>query len=240
MSSNRRGFFEWSMKEVEGIPCQTRRLGEMVDVLYDRGFAASASLFTPIYHVYRNIPLNPVAGESSLQELRYDATVIPPLMLGQEFPKTFGHYHTAGPTGLPHAEIYEVLTGTAHLLLQKRDKDAVVDVALVEANQGEKMLVPLGYGHLLINPTEKTMVTGNLVSTECVQDNEFFRRMRGGAYYELKERRFVKNRNYGEVPELRIEGSCRMFGHEGLRDLLLKDPDAFRFLVDPAKHSDTF
>jgi len=240
MSSNRCGFSEWSMKEIEGIPCQTRRLGEMVDMLYDRGFAASADPSTPVYHVYRNIPFNPVAGESSLQELRYDATVIPPLMLGQEFPKTFGHYHAAGPGGLPHAEIYEVLTGTAHLLLQKRDKDAVVEVALVEASEGEKMLVPPGYGHLLINPTDETMVTGNLASTECVQDNEFFRRMRGGAYYELKERRFVKNRNYREVPELRIEGSCIRFGHEGLRDLLPKNPDAFRFLVDPAKYFDAF
>jgi len=228
------------MKEIEGMPCQTRRLGEMVDVLYDRGFAASADSSTSVYHVYRNIPFSPVAGEPSLQELRYDATVIPPLMLGQEFPKTFGHYHAAGPGGLPHAEIYEVLTGTAHLLLQKNDKDAVVDVALVEAGQGEKMLVPPGYGHLLINPTGETMVTGNLVSTKCVQDNELFRRMRGGAYYELKESRFVKNLNYGEVPELRIEAPCSRFGHEGLRDLLVKDPDAFRFLVDPAKYFDAF
>jgi len=236
LGSNRCGFSEWSMKEIEGVPCQTRRLREMVPVLYDRQFAASADPSTPVYHVYRNIPFNRAVGEYSLQELRYDATVIPPMILGQEFAKTFGHYHVAGPTAGPHAEIYEVLSGTAHLLLQKMDKGGMVD----EAGRGEKMLVPPGCGHLLINPTGKTLVTGNFVSAKCIQDNELFRRMRGGAYYELKERSLVKNPNYGKIPELRVEASCRRFGHEELRDLLLKDPDAFRFLVDPTKYFDAF
>ncbi len=222
------------MKEIESIPPYVRRLGEMREVLYDQDFAASANLSQPVYYVYRNLPFDRLSCDPSLLEVRYDVTLIPPGRLGQEYPKTYGHYHSLGPGGVTYAEIYEVLQGTLHLLLQKMEQDRIVDVRLIEGHFGDKVVVPPGYGHVLINPGEELLTTGNLISKRCLAEYESWRSKRGGAYYELKERGLVKNPSYGMVPEVRLESPrSRFLEKNRLTDILLKNPGSFRFLVDP-------
>ncbi|MCX6741503.1 MAG: hypothetical protein NTY61_03850, partial [Candidatus Parcubacteria bacterium] len=66
---------------------------------------------TPTYFMYR--------GVLRFGNIRYDVTRILPLDLCGEKNKTFGHSHPISPSGVAWPEIYEVLDGTAHFLIQK-------------------------------------------------------------------------------------------------------------------------
>jgi len=69
--------------------------------------------------------------------LQYDVTVIPPLLLGEEYVKTLGHCHLrVGEVG-SHSEVFEVLKGEAVFFLQKQRGADVDDVSLLFAREGE-------------------------------------------------------------------------------------------------------
>lgn len=229
---------KWLEKEVEGVVPQVRTLGEMVEVLYDRKLAMSADLSSTVYRVYRNIRFSNLDKAFSSLGLRYDITMIPPLMLGMEYAKTYGHYHSESSGGLTYAEVYEVLGGTVHVLLQRAVHGRIVDVVLIEGTCGEKIVIPPNYGHVLINPSEEPLITGNLISRTCIAQYEFWRRRKGGAYYELEGRRIVKNPSYNDLPDVRFRTSGGRFSERfRLTDLLLRSPRDFRFLADPVDYS---
>jgi hypothetical protein len=48
------------------------------------------------YYMYGDLALTPADRETiTRHQLRYDITIIPPLAMGLEFVKTYGHYHPA-------------------------------------------------------------------------------------------------------------------------------------------------
>jgi glucose-6-phosphate isomerase len=142
--------------------------------------------------------------------LRYDITVIPPRSLCGEWVKTKGHYHPANPAGLGYPEIYEVLGGTAHYLLQSASLD---DVVLIRASAGDIVLVPPGYGHVSINPSPDTpLAMANIVSTAFESTYREYERLRGAAYYELCTGMLVKNPAYPAVPPVRHRAASCLRG----------------------------
>ena len=82
-----------------------RYLKEMEHVVRDKEWFTTAENFE-LYDMYRKLKVE--------NGLRYDVTVIPPRMLGEEFVKTKGHIH-AGFYG----EVYMVLEGEGMYLAQK-------------------------------------------------------------------------------------------------------------------------
>ena len=58
--------------------------------------------------------------------------------------------HPENPAGTGYPELYEVVEGVAHFLLQKKTLEHIV---LVKAAKGDIVLIPLGYGHVTINPS---------------------------------------------------------------------------------------
>ena len=125
-----------------------RTIGEIRGVLRD----PACECREPLYFMYRDLSKSPEDREwLRAEDLRYDITVIPARILCGEYVKTKGHHHPPGPGGVPYPEIYEVLRGEAHYLLQTRAAD---DVRLVRAAAGDRVLVPPGYGHVTINPGE--------------------------------------------------------------------------------------
>ncbi|MDK2889845.1 MAG: glucose-6-phosphate isomerase, archaeal, partial [Methanoculleus sp.] len=125
---------------------QTRTIEEMREVLADPGCTSDQ----PLYFMYRDLAKSESDREWLRQHhVRYDITVIPARTLCGEYVKTKGHYHTENPAGELYPEIYEVLEGTGHYLLQTRDAD---DVVMIEGTAGDKILLPPGYGHVTINP----------------------------------------------------------------------------------------
>jgi glucose-6-phosphate isomerase, archaeal len=130
--------------------------------------------------------------------VRYDITVIPPSDIGGECMKTKGHYHPNNSAGVGYPELYEVIDGIAHFLLQKKTLDTIV---LVEAEKGDIVVIPPGYGHVTINPSEdKTLILANLVSTAFVSEYSVYDALHGAAYYELIGNNLVQNPHYLQVP----------------------------------------
>lgn len=177
---------------------ELRMADDLRGIFAQEGCRASGTL----YAMFRDLARSP-ADRWWLEKngLRYDITVIPPRVICGEFVKTKGHYHpeNAAKHGFP--EIYEVLEGTAHYLLQRED---LTDIVMVTARAGDVVVVPPGYGHVTINPTnDQTLHMANIVSGRFASDYRKYVEGKGAAYYELADGTIVKNRAYGRIPALR-------------------------------------
>lgn len=159
-----------------------RTVGDMECVLADPD-GADLDSTTPLYYMYRDLAMSDEDRETlSRQNVRFDITVIPPAVLSGEYVKTKGHYHPENPAGIGYPELYQVLGGEAHFLLQRKD---LSDVVAVAASAGEFVLIPPGYGHVTINAGAQVLVMANLVSTQFESEYTQYEEMRGGAYYAM-------------------------------------------------------
>lgn len=224
-----------------------RMLGELGEVLFDKRFLTNARMDMELYYMFREVSKNEEdANKITELGLRYDITIIPPNKLGVEFIKTAGHYHPC-PQGskLTYSEIYEVLEGEAHYLLQKRDEDrgieTITDVVVVKAKEGDKVIVPPNYGHVTINPLDSTLKMANWVASSFSALYEPIKSKGGAAYFELTTGEFIKNDRYEEVPDIRFLNPSDTWikDLELSRDLamyeLLREPEKLEFLVNPDK-----
>ncbi len=214
-----------------------RTLREMQSVIFDKAWLRTADLDQTLYLMYRDCVLPQDRQIAQQLHVRYDITVLPPVRLGREYNKTKGHYHSEYRPGLCYPELYQVLEGQAHVLLQKRDGDTITDVVLVIAHEGEIVLVPPNYGHITINPTEKTLKMANWVSTKVESFYEPFEEKGGGAYFVLEGRQLVPNPRYHALPPVRVE-RAREYPQLGLRHgrpiyELIQTPEILRFLSFP-------
>ncbi|MEE8167557.1 MAG: glucose-6-phosphate isomerase family protein [Candidatus Hydrothermarchaeales archaeon] len=228
---------------------QIRMLYDMSEVLYDKEYLKSTGN-QELYYMYRDLYLSRPDKETLRERgLRYDITVIPPRMLGAEFVKTAGHYHPLVPgTGVTYPELYEVLAGTAHFLLQKpeagKEEERIIEAVVIEAEKGDKAIIPPGYGHVTINPSNNTLKMANFVARDFSSIYEPYKRMGGAAYYKLHDS-FIKNRSYEAVPELRrLEptnlSELGLKKGEEMYGLIRKDPALFDYLTHPQEYDELF
>ncbi|MDO5845858.1 MAG: glucose-6-phosphate isomerase family protein, partial [Methanocorpusculum sp.] len=150
-----------------GLPePSVRTIGDMENVLATR--PSNVDSAKPLYYMYRD--LYKTHGDHlwlQRHHLRYDITRIPAGIINGEYTKSKGHYHPRNAAGVAYPEVYEVLSGYAYYLLQKRDH---TDVILVPAHAGDVVLIPPGYGHVTINPGKDELVMANLVSTDFASE----------------------------------------------------------------------
>ena len=180
-----------------------RHLDDMRNVLHDKEFSKIQSNLE-LYSMYR--------GLEEKDGLRYDITIVPAKMLGDEFVKTKGHYHIGA-----YGELYTVLEGRAIYLMQKIGSTGAIefekigrsgnidDVYAVEAKKGDVVIIPSFYGHVTINPSEtEELKMANWVSKDCKSDYSDYEKLQGACWYFTKSG-WVKNENYRNVPGLRFE-----------------------------------
>jgi len=180
-----------------------RMLSEIEAVLLDREILQGGD--RELYYMYRDLALSQRDRDTMLEHgLRYDITIIPPAMLGREYVKTAGHYHPHAPgTDMSYPEVYEVLAGEGHYMLQKlTGGGSVIDVVLVRALVGDKVIIPPDYGHVTINTSNKELKMANWVSREFSSMYEPYVELHGAAYY-LTEDGFIANPGYRDAPEVR-------------------------------------
>ena len=192
-----------------------RSLSDLDAVLYDREWARNAANFG-VYYMYRDLAANENDRQKIIAgELRYDITIIPPKMLGMEFPKTYGHEHALipGTQEMTYPEIYEVLEGEAYYLLQKQKIGSIEDLRVIHAQQGEKCVIPPNYGHVTINASGRELKMANWVECNFKSNYSIFEAMHGAGYYATSSDpapsidssiNWIKNENYRDVPELKI------------------------------------
>jgi glucose-6-phosphate isomerase len=217
-----------------------RRVGDMREVILDKKWVEENE-DVELYYMYRDLWYEEDREKILEHDLRYDITVIPPRVLGREFVKTKGHYHPECFPGLTYPEIYEVLEGRAHFLLQKKTEKGIEDVVLIEAEAGEKAIICPNYGHITINPGDETLKLANWVNRSFASIYGEIVEFGGGAYFELVGGEFVKNPTYGEVPEFRRIGPTVIpnLGIEKGKNLyeLIKKPENLYFLKEPQKYA---
>lgn len=176
---------------LENFKPDIRTIKDMGTVLYDKEWLKKANEDMELYYMYRDL--------KEKNDLRYDITVILPIMIGSEFNKTKGHTHTN-----KCGETYIVLYGEAIFLLQKENGDTIEDVYAVKAKQGEICVVPHLYSHIMINPTDKVLKTANWVDKNMKNSYEGIQE-RNGACYFYTTQGWIKNENYKNIPPLRFE-----------------------------------
>jgi len=216
-----------------------RTIEDMRPLLADPTCASSG----PLYFMYRDL----AKSDSDRQwlrrhNLRYDLTVIPSRIICGEWVKTKGHYHPKNPAGVGYPEIYEVIEGEAHYLLQSRELD---DVVMISAFTGDLVIIPPEYGHISINPSLDTSLTmANIVSTAFESEYGQYENYHGGAYYEMSDGRMQKNPRYPYLPPIRYIGStCGNGVHPLCRGPLynlIGNDDALSFLNNPEKFLPVF
>lgn len=221
-----------------------RMLHDMGEVLHDQEWLRLQDNIE-LYYMYRDLSKNE-SDHTKIKEngLRYDITIIPPAMLGDEYVKTAGHYHPLVPgQDVSYAELYQVLEGEATYLLQKAEGDKIVDVLVCEAKAGDLALVPPGYGHITINNSDDTLKMANWVCRDFESLYEPIKKLFGGAYYLLTSG-FEKNPDYEEVPDIRFikpmdYPEAGLFCGEDMYGIV-DDIGKLDFLVHPQDHMELF
>lgn len=221
----------------EVVP-EPRTLEDMRPVLYNQTAVEPAEL----YYMYRGLGRPDEVARIGRHHLRYDLTVLVPGLVGGEYVKTAGHYHPAIPgRNQTYPELYQVIAGQAHYLLQRPDEHGLSDVVIVDAGPGDALYVPPGYGHVTINPGRQPLVMVNVVDGSFHSIYGPYRERHGAAYYEIEDhdRNYVvANAHYENPPEPRLARPTDL-ARLGLRPgvplyvQLAERPEVFTFLSDP-------
>lgn len=182
----------------------SRTYEKMHDVLMDPAALGPAVL----YHMVR--------GGSNQRNI----TIWEPGLVGEEYIKTYGHYHVGDLD-----ETYWVIFGEGIALLQKRAEDAsgnpiddeIEKAYAVHIKEGEHLFIPSGWGHLVANISKTYFVTAddspvnfdeeNPVAFPGHADYEAVKKMQGFCYYIIEKDgkpALVKNPKYKKVPEAEI------------------------------------
>ena len=142
-------------------------------------------------------------------------------LVGDEYIKTYGHYHVSN-----FIETYKVVAGEGIFLLQVRKTDGegqpIADeieyIKAIFVKPGSVIQTPPWTGHLAVNIGESWLVTidNSPVNLEKTREAAWpthadyapVKKMHGFAYYVVKkngEPTFVKNPNYKNTPEIILE-----------------------------------
>ncbi|VVB66642.1 Glucose-6-phosphate isomerase [Candidatus Gugararchaeum adminiculabundum] len=192
---------------------------------------------TPAYYMFRNL------AETGSKQIQFDITVIPHARIGTEFVKTLGHYHPEAKKGLSFCEVYEVLQGRAHFLLQERkgksNSTPVSRVLLVRATAGDKIPIPPNFGHVSINPGSEPLILANLVYTDFESNYKDYVSAGGAAYFETIDGSHQKNPFFKSLPPIQVGGlellPKKITSKKNILSLCRENPGQFDFLIDPAK-----
>ncbi len=240
----------WLTVEGERLEPAVRTVGDMAEVLADANYAraalaSEAEKSKVLYYMHRNVHKAEDERTLSKYRRRYDVTVIPPAMLGKEYVKTVGHYHELSRKGVSFPELYEVMYGAAHFLIFKRRRiagkdvdDRIQDAILIEAVAGDRVFVPPDYGHVMINPTKRVLVTNNIVEWKFKSLYGPVGKMAGAPYFELAGEKAVANERFAELPPLsKIKAkdysptiSLRLDKVSVIYDSFARNPEKFSFL----------
>jgi glucose-6-phosphate isomerase len=214
----------------------TRTLKELKDYLLK---PKSDTSLQEVYRMYRDVALEADREKLHKNGLRYDITIIAPGLIGEEFVKTIGHYHSIKEGAkVTYPEIYEVIDGNANYILQKPTSSGY-EVLVVEAKSGDKIIIPPGYGHVTVNTGNKALIMANVVSNNFNSEYGDYKNNKGAAVYRLASG-FRSNTKYGSVDHYKKVRSNPFFDLVDLNLPLymsaVKQPSGYDYLVNPENY----
>ena len=158
-------------------------------------------------------------------------TIWEPGRVGNEYIKTYGHYHVGNIE-----ETYWIVYGEGITIAQRRVigsdgepiDDEIDEIRVVRVKAGDAVYMPRGWAHAAVNIGQSLFTTADdsPVNFEDVDpsslpghaDYEPIKKMRGMAYYIVEENgqpTLVKNPLYKKVPKAQIVGWNPSFAKKG-------------------------
>ena len=149
-------------------------------------------------------------------------TVWEPGTVGEEYIKTYGHYHVGDLD-----ETYWILFGEGVALLQKRAvdekgnelADVIEEFKAIKVKPGDEIYMPSGYGHLVANTGRTYLVTADTSPVDFEEkdpaslpghaDYQPVQQMKGFAYYVVEKNGqpvLKKNPLYKEIQKEDLGG----------------------------------
>ncbi|HEY9765224.1 MAG TPA: glucose-6-phosphate isomerase family protein [Chroococcales cyanobacterium] len=203
-----------------------------------------------ITRIYPEVLQNTDRELLATKRLRFEFTVMASGSLGDEEIKTRGHYHSLVPeTNLSYPKVIEVIQGRCFFLLQKAEPpyEKLEDAVLIMANARERVVIPPGYGHLEINPTEGPVVLMSCVSSEMLPVRGPYLQRKGACYYATRAEKttlLVPNEAYPNIPTLRVGSAHELpdFAKtgEGLYLSMIHEPWRLDVLSHPERYHELF
>src|SRR4030043_710813 len=147
-------------------------------------------------------------------------TIWEPGKVGEEYIKTYGHYHVGDLD-----ETYWILYGEGIAVIQKRMTgsdgepvdDQIEEIYAVYVKAGDTLYIPTGWGHLVVNVGKTYFVTAddspvNFEEVDPVTlpghaDYEAVKKMQGFCYYVVEKDgkpTLEKNLKYKKIPDIEI------------------------------------
>jgi glucose-6-phosphate isomerase len=220
-----------------------RRIGQMASVLLEPDALPPEAEVYWICRLYDDRP----AAVLAQARLAFACVLVPPLTIGREFAKTQGHYHPAMPgSRMAYPEVYTHYYGRLYLLMQRRvasQAGHLDDCVLIDMQPGQSVMVPPGYAHILINPSDQPALMAGLYSPDFTADYEPIRSMAGAAYYLVQNGgadHTIPNQRYANYPPLRRLSdlnATRFMPPDNDRSLwasLMHDPHRYGILTEAA------
>jgi oxalate decarboxylase/phosphoglucose isomerase-like protein (cupin superfamily) len=132
-----------------------------------------------------------------------NVTILTPGKNGDEFNKTYGHFHQ----NWQGVEIYNVVYGQGVLVLQRNDENGEAkEFRVVSLRPGMAAEIPVGYGHAMVNIGKTYLVViDNSPNDPKIHDFETVKQKHGFAYYLVDKKGevgFVSNPNYRLHPQV--------------------------------------
>lgn len=178
-----------------------------------------------LYFMYRDIYFD-VKDKQILKNnsFRYDITIILPILIWDEFNKTYWHYHPKNKIWNQYQELYQVLSWEAIYLQQNEKK-----VFYTKAISWDSVNMDEWFWHITINnTTDKVLIMANLVDNSFSSLYEEYKIQKWWMYYFLKNT-FIKNPNINTVAK--IQQSTKKYNiQKSLYDDFLQTPEKFNFL----------
>lgn len=177
--------------------------------------------------------------------LLFGAVVYAAGTLGAEPVRSQGHIHAIAPhSGWSPPEVFEIWSGRAIVYAQERAEDNPGRCIAVTAKAGDKVVVPPGWAHCVINAdAQERMAFGAWCDREYGFDYAGVRAHHGLAWFPLLDEsgaiRWERNARYATskleergprmYPELGLDGSRSIYGQ------FVENPDAVMFVAEPGR-----
>ncbi|MFW9924287.1 MAG: glucose-6-phosphate isomerase family protein [Candidatus Thorarchaeota archaeon] len=211
----------------------------MKEVIFDQHWFEDLRGDFNLYYMYRDFTREKDKELFQKNNIRFDVTIIPPNKIGKEYVKTAGHFHPEIKEGISYPEVYEVMHGEGIYLLQnEKIINNTIELIIVEGVAGDQILIPPGYGHITINPSDKEpLVMNNLVSSKFSSIYGPIKENNGAAYLFLTDNTWIKNPKYTE--ELMIsKRKPSLISKKPFYLSFLENTKAWEFLNEPWNKSD--
>jgi glucose-6-phosphate isomerase, archaeal len=232
--------------DVFGPQCEFRRIDDIRSSLLDPHCSGP----DPVYAIAMDVGRISHRDELQRRKLLFGVVALASGKLGKEFVHSQGHVHAVSPhCRCSTPELLEIWKGSAVVYMQETAQDEPGRCFAVEAKPGDKVVIPPGWAHCVINvdPSE-VMAFG----AWCVRDYGFdYRAIRahgGLAWFPVSdERQHVKwERNPAykvccivkklarEHPELSVWREVPIY------EQFSRNPESFQWISDATKVASTW